>query len=117
MNREYYLLNIEKNGMILALNIAMKFALIKKIDFTFRNIMHSALVSISGTKDEMFVHIQLINSFLRKIFGVEHIRFSTYKGEIKLQEAKHPFVYQVAQLINVKLREELQNTSATLKAV
>lgn len=95
----------------------MKLAIIKRIDFTFSNLVHSALVSISGTKDEMFVHIQLINSFLRKIFGVEHIRFSTCKGEIKLQEAKHPFVYQVAQLISVKLREELQDSSATLKAV
>lgn len=95
----------------------MKLALIKKIDFTFSNLVHSALVSISGTKDEMFVHIQLINSFLRKIFGVEHIRFSTYKDEIRLQDAKHPFVYQVAQLISVKLRDELQDTSTALKAI
>jgi len=96
----------------------MKFALIKKIDFTFSNLMHSALVSISGTKDEMFVHIQLINSFLQKIFGVEHIRFSNHNGQIIIQEAKHPFVYQVAQLINAKLSEELQDVNATaLKAV
>ena len=80
--------------------------------------MHSALVSISGTKDEMFVHIQLINSFLQKIFGVEHIRFSNHNGQIIIQEAKHPFVYQVAQLINAKLSEELQDVNATaLKAV
>lgn len=96
----------------------MEFALIKKMDFTFSNLMHSALVSISGTKDEMFVHIQLINSFLRKIFGVEHIRFSNHNGQIILQDAKHPFVYQVAQLISVKLREELQdNNAAALRAV
>lgn len=80
--------------------------------------MHSALVSISGTKDEMFVHIQLINSFLRKIFGVEHIRFSNHNGQILLQDAKHPFAYQVAQLISVKLNEELQDSNAAaLKAV
>jgi hypothetical protein len=96
----------------------MKFALIKKIDFTFSNLMHSALVSISGTKDEMFVHIQLINSFLRKVFGVEHIRFSNHNGEIKLQEARYPFVYQVAKLISLQLNEELQDVSnTTLKAV
>ena len=80
--------------------------------------MHSALVSISGTKGEMFVHIQLIDSFLRKIFGVEHIRFCNYKGEIKLEEAKHPFVYQIAQLISLQINEELQNTAFTsLQAV
>jgi len=96
----------------------MKVALIKKIDFKFSNLMHSALVSISGTKDEMFIHIQLINSFLRKIFGVEHIRFSSQKGEIKISEAKHPFVYQIAQLITSQLSEEFGETeSNTLRAV
>jgi hypothetical protein len=96
----------------------MKLATIKKIDFRFSNLMHSALVSISGTKDEMFVHIQLIDSFLRKIFGVEHIRFCNYRGEIKLEEAKHPFVYQIAQLISLQINEELQNTAFTsLQAV
>lgn len=96
----------------------MKLALIKKIDFRFSNIMHSALVSISGTKDEMFVHIQLINSFIRKIFGVEHIRFSNENGQIKIQEYKHPFVYQVAQIIISQIKEDLQdNNTGSLRAV
>lgn len=97
----------------------MKLALIKKIDFKFSNLMHSALVSISGTNDNMFVHIQLINSFLKKIFGIEHIRFSNYNGKLELQEAKHPFVYQVAQLITSQLNEELQDidTTNSLRAV
>jgi len=96
----------------------MKLALIKKIGFTYSNMLHSALVSISGTKEEMYIHIQLINSFLRKIFGVAHIRFSSYKGEIKMQDAKHPFVYQIAQLITSKLSEEFLKTDVnTLKAV
>ena len=80
--------------------------------------MHSALVSISGTRDEMFVHIQLINSFIKKIFGVEHIRFLSHNGEIKVQEYKHPFVYQVAQLITLQLKKELEETElTTLRAV
>lgn len=96
----------------------MKLALIKKIDFKFSNLMHSALVSISGSKDEMFVHIQLINSFLKKIFGVEHIRFSNHNGEIEIVEYKHPFVYQVAQLITLQLKEEFQSEEVnTLRAV
>jgi hypothetical protein len=96
----------------------MKLAVIKKIDFRFSNLMHSAVVSISGTKDEMFVHIELINSFLQKIFGVEHIRFCNYKGEIKLQEAKHHFVYQVAQLISLRINEELKDVDTpALRAV
>jgi hypothetical protein len=70
----------------------MKLATIKKMDFKFSDLMHSALVSVSGSTDEMFIHIQLINSFLQKIFGVEHIRFSHQNGEIKLQEANHPVV-------------------------
>jgi hypothetical protein len=96
----------------------MKLALIKKIDFKFSNLMHSALVSISGTKDEMFVHIQLINSFMKKIFGVEHIRFLNHNGEIQVQEHKHPFVYQVAQIITMQIKEDLQDSNVTrLRAV
>lgn len=80
--------------------------------------MHSALVSISGTNDKMFVHVQLMHSFLRKVFGVEHIRFLSQNGEVKIEEAKHPFVSQVACLINSKLNEEFQdNPSPTLRAV
>jgi hypothetical protein len=96
----------------------MKLSMIKKIEFNYSNFMHCALVSINGTSDDMFVHIQLINSFLCKIFAVEHIRFSTRNGEIKLQEVKHPFVYQIAQQVHLKLCEEFQNTDAiTLRAV
>jgi hypothetical protein len=80
--------------------------------------MHSALVSMTGTNDEMFVHIQLINSFMKKVFGVEHIRFSNSKGEIRLQENKHPFTYQVAQIITSQIKEDLQDYStSTLRAV
>ncbi|HWI92999.1 MAG TPA: hypothetical protein VNT20_17095 [Flavisolibacter sp.] len=96
----------------------MKLALIRKIDFKFSNLMHSALVSMTGTNDEMFVHIQLINSFMKKVFGVEHIRFSNSKGEIRLQENKHPFTYQVAQIITSQIKEDLQDYStSTLRAV
>jgi hypothetical protein len=96
----------------------MRLPLIKKIDFPFNNIMHSAVVSISGTKDEMFVHIQLMNSFIKKIFGVEHIRFSSRNGEIKLLEYRHSFVFQVAQIITSQIEEELQDSNTgTLKAV
>lgn len=80
--------------------------------------MHSALVSISGTTEEMFIHIQLINSFLQKIFGVEHIRFYSQKGEIKLQDVKHPYAHQIAHLINLQLKEELQDLDIqSLRAV
>ena len=96
----------------------MELALIRKIDFKFSNLMHSALVSTSGTKDEMFVHIQLINSFIKKVFGVEHIRFSNSRGEIRLQENKHPFTYQVAQIVTLQIKEDLHdNSEDTLKAV
>lgn len=83
----------------------MKLASITKIDFKFSSLMHSALVSIAGDAENMFVHVQLINSFLKKVFGVEHIRFHTNSGEIQIEEAKHPFVYQVAKLITSKVKE------------
>lgn len=96
----------------------MKQALIKKIDFKFSNLMHSALVSMSGTGDQMFVHIQLINSFMKKIFGVEHIRFFSSNGEIKVEEYKHPFVYQVAQIVTSEIKDEFLNeNTAPLRAV
>jgi hypothetical protein len=85
----------------------MQLALIKKMDFKFSNLMHSALVSISGNRDEMFIHVQLIHSFLKKVFGVEHIRFYNERGALKVPGAKHPFVYQVAELVNSKLKEDL----------
>jgi len=90
----------------------MKLASIIRMDFKFSNLMHSALVSIAGDNEKTYVHIQLINSFLRKVFGVEHIRFYNYRGEIKLNEAKHPFVYQVAQLVNTRLNEEIKDTAS-----
>jgi hypothetical protein len=96
----------------------MKLATITKMDFKFSNLMHSALVSISGDADEMFVHVQLINSFLRKVFGVEHIRFYSGKGEIRLQEARYSFVYQLAKLISSKLEEQLKLTNSnSLRAI
>lgn len=96
----------------------MKLALIKRIDFKFSNLMHSAVVSISGSGDELYFHIQLINSFLKKIFGVEHIRFTSEKGEIKLQDEKHPFIHQVAELVNTSLDEEIRKMNLTnLRAV
>lgn len=67
--------------------------------------MHSALVSIAGDAENRFVHVQLINSFLKKVFGVEHIRFHASSGEIQIEEAKHPFVHHVAKLINKKVME------------
>lgn len=87
----------------------MKLAAIKKIDFKFSDLMHSALVSVVGDAKEAFVHIQLINSFIRKVFGVEHIRFYHHNGEITLQEGKHPFMYQIAKLVNSQVNEDLKN--------
>lgn len=84
----------------------MKLASIKKIDFTFSSLMHSALVSISGDVDEMYVHVQLINSFVYKVFGVEHIRFLAARDEIKIKEDKHPFLHPIAKLIADKVKEE-----------
>lgn len=79
--------------------------------------MHSALVSISGSGDELYIHVQLIHSFLRKVLEVEHIRFCSQNGQIRLQEEKHPFVYQVAQLINATLSEDIQSMRAGLLRV
>lgn len=87
----------------------MTLALIKTIDFRFSNLPHSALVSVSGSGDEIFIHVQLFHSFLKKIFGVEHIRFSKCKGEIKLQDMRHPFVQQVARLVSSKLDQDIEN--------
>lgn len=96
----------------------MKFALIKKTEFRFSNLMHTALVSTSGTREELFIHVQLINSFLRTLFGVEHIRFWRCNGEIRLQQAGHPFVYQVAELISSELNKEWEDAPGNhLRAV
>jgi hypothetical protein len=88
------------------------------MDFKFSNLMHSALVSISGDDDQMFVHVQLINSFLRKVFGIEHIRFYNNKGEIQFEETKHSFIHQLAKIICSKLNEQMeQNNRGSLRAI
>lgn len=84
----------------------MQLPQIKRIDFQLDDFMHSALVSVSGTSEDLFIHVQLIDSFIRKVFGVEHIRFNHQKGQLKIGENRHPFVYQIAQLISMELREE-----------
>ena len=91
----------------------MNIPVIKKIDFHYNNLMHSAVVSICGSSEEMFVHVQLINSFLRKIFGVEHIRFFNKNGQIQLQELKHPFMSQIAGLISDQLKPHLEEGNVT----
>jgi len=83
----------------------MEAPLIKRIDFKYNNLMHSALVSMSGTSEEMFVHVQLINSFLRKIFGIEHIRFFNRNGQIQLKETKHPVMGEIAGFISKELKQ------------
>jgi hypothetical protein len=85
----------------------MKLASILKIEFTLSNLAHSALVSISGETDNRFVHVQLINSFFKKVFGVEHIRFYKRNGELFLGETKYPFVKQIATLVSSKVDSEL----------
>lgn len=95
----------------------MKPASIIRMDFKFSNLMHSALVSITGDNEKTYVHIQLINSFLRKVAGIEHIRFYDYNGEIRLDDANHPFVYQIAQLVNARLIEEVKGNWSPLRVV
>ena len=71
--------------------------------------MHSALVSISGDEEESYVHVQLLQSFFKKVFGIEHIRFRNYHGELQLEETKYPFVQQIAALVSSRVNEELEN--------
>ena len=89
----------------------MKLASIRKIDFSFSNLNHSALVSVAREGEKTFVHIQLIYSFLRNVFGVEHIRFYNFNGEIKLKDERYPFVYQIAQLIDLRVSEAFPTRS------
>lgn len=89
----------------------MELALIRKMDFRFSNLMHTAVVSMCSNREGKFVHIQLVNSFLCKLFGIEHIRFINEKGKIKLQAPANPFAWQVAELVNEKLNEDIEVTA------
>ena len=79
----------------------MKLAKIIKMDFSHGNLMHSALVSISGDYQESFIHVQLLQSFFKKVFGVEHIRFKNLNGQLELEEVSYPFMRQIASIVNV----------------
>jgi len=87
----------EWNGFLFIFN--MKLASILKMEFRSSNLVHSALVSICGTAEEMFVHVQLINSFWKKLFGIEHIRFYWRNGELIVEEARHPSVHQIVKMV------------------
>ena len=73
------------------------------------NLVHSALVSICGTAEEMFVHVQLINSFWKKLFGIEHIRFYSRHGELIIEEVKHPLVHQIVKTVYALVCTEIKS--------
>ena len=88
------------------------------MEFKLSNLMHYVLVSVRGNAGEFYVHIQLIHSFFKKIFGVEHIRFTGMKDELILKEGKHPFMYELAKLVHDRIKNELQMSSGpSLRAV
>ena len=91
----------------------MKLATIIRMDFNFSNLMHSALVSISGDKEESYVHVQLLQSFFKKVFGIEHIRFRNFHGELQVEETKYPFIQQIAALVSMRVNQELENSSSS----
>ena len=55
---------------------------------------------------KLFIHIQLIDSFFKKIFGVEHIRFKNFNGEIIIGEVKHPCVHSIVKQVNLQLIDD-----------
>ncbi|MGZ5190382.1 MAG: hypothetical protein ACXWCZ_05135 [Flavisolibacter sp.] len=81
----------------------MKLAKITKIDFNLANLMHTALVSIRGDENESFIHVQLLQSFFKKVFGVEHIRYKYQNGKIALEEVTYPFMRDIASVVNKNL--------------
>ena len=88
------------------------------MEFKLSNLMHSALVSITGDSDEMFIHVQLINSFFKKIFGVEHIRFCAYKDKVVIRDIKHPFAYELARAVSSIVRKQvIEPVTNPLRAV
>jgi len=105
--------------MIFYLVNLMKLATILMMDFNLSNLVHSALVSISGDKDENYVHVQLLQSFFKKVFGIEHIRFRNYHGKLQVEEARYPFIQQIAALVSLRVNQELENNSSStqLKAI
>jgi len=86
----------------------MKLATIFKMDFALSNLTHSAVISICGDANDSFIHIQLINSFFKKVFGVEHIRFRNQNGQLQLEESKFPFIRQIAMLVSNHVDKELK---------
>lgn len=96
----------------------MKLASIIRMDFNVGNLMHSALVSISGDAKENFIHVQLLQSFFKKVFGVEHIRFRNQNGNIELEDIRFPFMRDIATTVNKNLGRYLsQESLSSLKAI
>lgn len=95
----------------------MEFPQIKKIGFKFSNLMHSALVSISGTRDETFVYIHLINSFMKKYSEWNESGFPIARAKLK-SGVQTSFFYQMAQIVTSQIKEDLKEKNAsTLRVV
>jgi len=60
----------------------MKRGYIKPVNFRFLRRSHEAIVSQYKISGEEHLHIQLLNSALKKWFGLEHIRVIRQKNRI-----------------------------------
>jgi hypothetical protein len=97
--------------------VSMKFAKIIRMDFNLGNLVHSALVSISGDAEDNFIHVQLLQSFFKKVFGVEHIRYRNQNGSVELEEISYPFMRDIANTINKNLNQHFSPSAASLWAI
>ena len=87
------------------------------LEFRFLNKNHRALVSVNSNRTEPYIHVQLTDSFFKKIFSLEHIRYKGLTGYKALDQYKDPFLRKVIDSIASEVEKELDQNYAIVKSL
>jgi|SRR6476646_7057419 hypothetical protein len=88
-----------------------------KLDFSFLNRKHRALISVGNHPTEPYVHVQLIDSLFQNLFNTEHIRYKGLEGYKRLEIYKDPFLKKLIDTIANEVEKEIAGNYAKVKSL
>ena len=78
---------------------------------------HKALVSVCYLNEEPVFHVQLMDTFLREIFGQEHIRYRGLDGYHYCDIFEDELSMEIIDRIGTAIENKLANGKALIRAV
>ena len=87
------------------------------LEFLFLNQKHKALISVNSDYQEPYIHIQLIDSFCKKFFSTEHIRYKGLNGYKNLEGYKDPLFRKLIDSIANEVVKELNGNYNKVKSL